>query len=48
MLEQQLGELRFPGEEIGVGDVELGLVRGQRLRLGGHGGHCRREAVGCQ
>lgn len=39
VLEQQLGELRFPREEIGVGGIELGLDRGQGLRLEDHGWH---------
>ncbi len=48
VLEQELGELGFPGEEVSIGGVELGLDAVHGLGVGGHGGHCRREAVGCQ
>ncbi len=48
VLEQGFDELGCPSDEIRVGSVELGLDAVHGLRLGGHGGECRRPGPACQ
>ena len=48
MLEQQLVELALPGDELGIGGVDVGLDAVRGLGMDGHGAHRRDAGPGCQ